>query len=86
MGTTFIGEEEASVRKLLLVLGLLAVATTVALRVTQQADGPNVQLLALWSYLAIVRGLGLDRWLVNSLRLARAEMRGRATAPGRVDA
>ena len=73
-------------RKLLLVLGLLAVATAVALRVTQQADGPHVQLLALWSYLAVVRGLGLDRWLVGSMRLALAEMRERATVPGRVDA
>jgi len=73
------------VRKLLLVLGILSFAAAATIRATDATGGAALQLLAVWSYLALVRGLGLDRWLVNSVRLAFAEMRPEA-ATGRADA
>ena len=75
-------------RRLLLVLGLLSFAAVAAIRATGATAGAAEQLLAVWSYLAIVRGLGLDRWLVGTARLAIAEMRAGATAAsaGRADA
>ena len=72
-------------RKLLLVLGVLSLIAAAAIRATGAADGAVMQLLAVWSYLAIVRGLGLDHWLVGSARLALAEMRAE-TNTARVDA
>lgn len=75
-------------RKVLLVLGVLSFTAAAAIHATGAADGAAMQLLAVWSYLAIVRGLGLDRWLVGSARLAVAEMRAEANAApaGRADA
>ena len=75
-------------RKLLLVLGLLSFAAVAAIRATGVNAGAAEQLLAVWSYLAVVCGLGLDRWLAGSARFAIAEMRagGTVTPGGRADA
>ena len=62
-------------RALLLILGVLAFAVAAGLRASDGGASPPRDLLLVWSYLAMVRGLSLDRWLWHSLRLGVAELR-----------